>query len=80
VGKDDLTEVSSDIVGQRRKRTRRNGALLSGNTSDNYDSDSLRSRGSRTSERFKLTDTQFGLKRLLDDLGTFIRCTTCIFK
>lgn len=58
----------------RRKRTRRGGPVGSGPTSENggsfYDSDSMRSRGSRGSERMKLPDTQFGIKRLLEDLDS----------
>ena len=34
-----------------------------------YDSDSLRSRGSRGSERLKVSDSNYAIQRLLEDLG-----------
>ena len=37
---------------------------------DEYDSDSLRSRSSRVSDRLRVTDSNFAIKRLLDDLDS----------
>ncbi len=56
----------------RRKRPRapRSGYTGSDNEGGSfYDSDSLRSRGSRASDRPKLADAPFAIKRLLEDLG-----------
>lgn len=37
---------------------------------DEYDSDSLRSRSSRVSDRLRVTDSNFAIKRLLEDLDS----------
>ena len=46
-----------------------NGAKRRG-SGDGYDSDSLRSRSSRVSDRLRVTDSNFAIKRLLEDLDS----------
>ncbi len=54
---------------KRHFRLRPSSQSPSENGGSLYDSDSLRSRGSRGSERRKLSEVNYGIQRLLDDLG-----------
>ena len=78
---DSLT-FDAELESLKRKRHRRPGGGKGSNGSASehggYDSDSLRSRDSRSSLRSKVTDVNFGLKRFMDDLGKFSKDFGCI--
>ena len=61
-----------DVNSLRSPRVVRKGAKSPrrGSGDSKYDSDSLRSRSSRVSDRLRVTDSNFAIKRLLEDLDS----------
>ena len=65
----DVNVLRSPRIARKVGSTRSTKSPRKG-SGDEYDSDSLRSRSSRVSDRLRVTDSHFAIKRLLDDLDS----------